>query len=369
MASVFLSYARADSSTARHFAHALEKAGHHVWWDLHVRGGAQFSKVIEEALKAADVVVVLWSLSSVESAWVRDEAASGRDTGRLVPVAVDGTPPPLGFRQFQTIDLSRWKGRGNPPQLRTLLADVAAISGSDGPGQTSREAETPQAAPHAMPAWRQKMLLPGIAVVALLIATIGAYRLLSSTDSSPAVTVAAADSSQLSQGIAHNVLVNLGSAGISTTSLRLIDTGDSGKADLRISVSGTQDAGKVQATVALVSSSEKSVLWSKQMEASAGQRASLEKALAFSAMGALACASDAFGPRSPHLRTDDLRAYLNACVALDSGGEAQPLIATFRKITQVAPKFAAAWAALLRAEGVLLSDRVQAGDPPDLSLP
>ena len=135
MASVFLSYDRDDADRAPHFAHALEKAGHEVWWDLHVRGGAQFSKVIEEALKAADVVVVLWSQHSVESAWVRDEATAGRDTGRLVPVTIDGTEPPLGFRQFQTIDLSRWRGRGTPPQLKTLLADVESMAPAGGQRQ------------------------------------------------------------------------------------------------------------------------------------------------------------------------------------------------------------------------------------------
>src|SRR5919112_122616 len=101
MASVFLSYDRDDADKARPLAQALEKAGHDVWWDLHLRGGAQFSKVIEEALKAADAVVVLWSANVIESAWVRDEAAAGRDTGRLVPVTIDGTLAPLGFRQFQ----------------------------------------------------------------------------------------------------------------------------------------------------------------------------------------------------------------------------------------------------------------------------
>ena len=91
MASVFLSYAREDSAQARPIALALEKHGHSVWWDLHVRGGAQFAKVIEEALKAADAVVVLWSKHSIESAWVLDEAAAGRDTGRLVPITIDAS--------------------------------------------------------------------------------------------------------------------------------------------------------------------------------------------------------------------------------------------------------------------------------------
>ena len=66
MASVFLSYDRDDAARARPIAGALEKAGHEVWWDLHVRGGAQFSKVIEEALRASDVVVVLWSANAIE---------------------------------------------------------------------------------------------------------------------------------------------------------------------------------------------------------------------------------------------------------------------------------------------------------------
>ena len=127
MAKVFLSYDRDDTERARPVALALEKAGHAVWWDLHIRGGEQYTKVIDEALKAADAVVVLWSKYSVESAWVRDEAAAGRDTGRLVPAALDGTDPPLGFRQFQTIDLSQWRGRGKPSELKTLLADVEAM--------------------------------------------------------------------------------------------------------------------------------------------------------------------------------------------------------------------------------------------------
>src|SRR5438128_6009862 len=131
MASVFLSYDRDDANRARPIALALEKAGHSVWWDVHVRGGAQFSKVIEEALKAADAVVVLWSASAIESPWVRDEAAAGRDSGRLVPVSLDGAEPPLGFRQFQTIDFSTWNGRGRPAELRTVLAAIEALEASE----------------------------------------------------------------------------------------------------------------------------------------------------------------------------------------------------------------------------------------------
>jgi len=30
-----------------------------------------------------------------------DEASVGRDEQRLVPISIDGSEPPLGFRQFQ----------------------------------------------------------------------------------------------------------------------------------------------------------------------------------------------------------------------------------------------------------------------------
>src|SRR5438067_2625253 len=128
VASVFLSYDRDDSDKARPIALALEKSGHSVWWDLHVRGGAQFSKVIEEALKAADAVVVLWSNNSIESAWVRDEAAAGRDSGRLIPVTIDGAEAPLGFRQFQTLDLRDWKRGSKSHGYNELEGAIHAVA-------------------------------------------------------------------------------------------------------------------------------------------------------------------------------------------------------------------------------------------------
>ncbi|MEP6982489.1 MAG: toll/interleukin-1 receptor domain-containing protein [Sphingomicrobium sp.] len=190
MASVFLSYDRDDAAEARSIALALEKAGHSVWWDLHVRGGAQFSKVIEEALKAADAVVVLWSAHSVESAWVRDEAAAGRDSGRLVPVALDGTEPPLGFRQFQTIDFSGWKGRGKPAQLRTLLADVSATTGDDPGQQAAIGTVTPRPRSAAMPRLLQMSL--AILVVAVVLSVVLSWRPWA-TQPSTTVAISAAD--------------------------------------------------------------------------------------------------------------------------------------------------------------------------------
>ncbi len=153
MADVFLSYARGDRAVAERLAHAISDSGLTVWWDRHIKGGAQFSHDIERQLDAAARVLVLWSKDAVDSRWVRDEASVAADSERLVSATIDGTPPPLGFRQFQTIDLKGWAAKGTaiPPDLAEAL-----------------EVETPAAAPpKPAPAPRRRLIAAGIGAVLL----------------------------------------------------------------------------------------------------------------------------------------------------------------------------------------------------------
>ena len=125
----FLSYARADQVQAEKLAKALEHAGLKLWWDAQIEGGAAFAKSIETALDDCDAVIVLWSRSSVGSDWVLDEAAKGRDLRKLVPVSIDGTEPPLGFRQYQSINLSRWQVDANAAEIANVIRSVQAAKG------------------------------------------------------------------------------------------------------------------------------------------------------------------------------------------------------------------------------------------------
>ena len=120
----FLSYARADQDRAAKLARALEVAGVDLWWDTMIEGGAAFAKSIEAALENSNAVIVVWSAASVGSDWVLDEAAKGRDLRKLVPVTFDGTEAPLGFRQYQAIDLSHWRG---DPRATAIVSIVRAI--------------------------------------------------------------------------------------------------------------------------------------------------------------------------------------------------------------------------------------------------
>ena len=124
MASIFLSYAREDAAKAEQIAEALSDAGHAVWWDRHLHAGARFSAEIDAQLRKADLVIVLWSKNSADSPWVQDEAGVGRDSNRLVPIQLEAVLPPLGFRQYHALDLSRWKGRKQAPQTKLLVKAV-----------------------------------------------------------------------------------------------------------------------------------------------------------------------------------------------------------------------------------------------------
>lgn len=135
MSRVFLSYARDDADAARQLADSLGQSGHDVWWDRHLHGGSRFDREIEEALKNAEAVVVLWSSASLDSAWVKDEAAEARDSERLVPVSIGSAKPPLGFRQFHTIDLGSWNGHGQPDALGELLDAIGRTCELDAAGR------------------------------------------------------------------------------------------------------------------------------------------------------------------------------------------------------------------------------------------
>ncbi|WP_209348215.1 TIR domain-containing protein [Pontixanthobacter sp. CEM42] len=123
--SIFLSYSRDDRDAVLPIIEALEQNGYSVWWDGLLKGGDRFSHVTEKALETADTVLVIWTAISINSHWVRDEATSGRDRGRLLSVSLDGTSPPLGFRQIQYVDLS---GGGPVPDRPAFGEVLGALS-------------------------------------------------------------------------------------------------------------------------------------------------------------------------------------------------------------------------------------------------
>jgi TolB-like protein len=146
MADIFISYVSEDHARAGQLARALEANGHSVWWDRDLHGGADFAAEIERQLAVARAVIVLWSSRSRDSQWVRDEASYARDAGKLVPVTLDRSPSPLGFRQLQAIDLSAWKGDAGDAAVARLVNSLGHFVENDGPARTKPVPAAPRRA-------------------------------------------------------------------------------------------------------------------------------------------------------------------------------------------------------------------------------
>lgn len=129
MSDIFLSYSREDKARAKAFVDLLEQKGWSVWWDPDIAHGKKFRDVIQRELDAAKCAIVLWSVSSVLSDWVLDEAGEAKERNILVPVLIDHVKLPRGFGQLQTSLLTDWTGNPNHPELKQLLQSTASILG------------------------------------------------------------------------------------------------------------------------------------------------------------------------------------------------------------------------------------------------
>jgi adenylate cyclase len=141
-AHVFVSYARSSEGPAGCVAEALRGAGYSVWRDDELPAHRSYAEVIEERLKSAKAVVVLWSAEAAKSQWVRAEADTARGAGTLVQASVDGTLPPIPFNQIQCADLKGWDGGTDSRGWQKLESSVAALVGGTDEEAPSAEPAT-----------------------------------------------------------------------------------------------------------------------------------------------------------------------------------------------------------------------------------
>jgi tetratricopeptide (TPR) repeat protein len=358
MARVFLSYDRDDVATAQMIARALEEAGHSVWWDRHIRGGAQFSKEIEQALNAAEAVIVLWSVNSIESAWVRDEAAVARDDGRLIPATIDGSKAPLGFRQFHTIDLSRRTGHSALPELQTLLADVAALASNEEKARPPSAQKAPAARLREAP--QLKWWLIGGLIIGLLFVILGlavSRPWDRGTSKVATVAVRAGNQTPYARELARDLLVGLGDAqSVGAESLQLVDANSRAAPDLIVEVSGAASGPRPTANLVLLRGSNRQLLASHDLETS-NSTADLKASLAASAAVLLGCATEALTAPGPPLPPAELKFYLGICgqfaTVYGSPEPAYALASQFERVVAKAPRFTPALKKLLLLEASL----------------
>ena len=127
MSDIFISYARPNEPQARLAGEALRALGYGVWRDDELPAHRAYSDVIEERIKAAKAVLVLWSADAARSQWVRAEADAAREAGTLVQVSLDGSLPPMPFNQIQCADLGGWNGDAGAPGWNKVVSSIASL--------------------------------------------------------------------------------------------------------------------------------------------------------------------------------------------------------------------------------------------------
>lgn len=346
MAKLFLSYAREDAAKARRLTQLLEADGHIVWWDDSIKGGESFSREIEQALADADVVLVLWSYSSVNSSWVRDEAGFGRDAGKLVPISLDETPPPLGFRQVQSINFNAWNGRRKPDRFDRVALAIAAVASPEKQASHEAAGRTP-ARPRVIAFERSGVVGVGLLVV-IAVGGLTVWKVLSKE---PALTVAVVPStktgdrklnSSFAASISSDIAMFL--AAQAEDASVLDPSGDKpGDDDLRFNVAITTRGQSAEASTSLSMPKEHRIIWSKDWTVQDLRRTDLKQQMAFASSRALQCALEGM---KGGLRRSLINTYVTACVEFSAGESERDLPGIYSELVRQAPNFAPAWADL-----------------------
>lgn len=133
MADIFVSYSKRDKKRVARFVERLENEGWTVFWDTHLLSGDAWARRILAELETARCVVVAWSRSASLSEWVRKEADIASSRRIMVPVSLDGTLPPPGFRDLQAESLRWWRGGTDNAALKRIKISISRMLNPNDP--------------------------------------------------------------------------------------------------------------------------------------------------------------------------------------------------------------------------------------------
>ncbi len=366
MADVFVSYARGDERVARVVAQRLIEAGYSVWWDSELLPHNRFANVIEEQIGAARAVLVIWSEIAAKSQWVRAEAELGRADDKLVQVAIDQSPVPLPFNQFQTADLRRWRGDPANQQWQKVLASVAHLQAS-----MNSSAVAPPRLPKRFAVGRNgKLALTAAALVAVLGAGAMVLRGFDQPARGARIAIqpfrtignaagltdfAAELSDSLQNVLTQDQLQTLSPS--EADALRGADlAANSKKLGVGLMFSGTVQAKSpnIDVSMRLDDPVQHSTLWTAEISGPAAQPDEVQARVGALTVAVLNCSAQGLAP-GVHLMDSALQAFLHACElsqtafhGLAGGRAAYAMLDAMRQAARIAPDFAAAHSVLAK---------------------
>jgi len=167
---IFISYKTEERSTAQRIRQALATStAEKIWWDQDLQTGGQWNEDLDEAVRNAACIVVLWSNLSVESDWVQQEAAIGKAADKLVPARLDDCDIPLPYRQIQTANLRDWDGNEKHLEFQKISNAVKKLVNAQELNQTSIDSAPLAEDTNYVPKkWWLSLLLPATMATATL---------------------------------------------------------------------------------------------------------------------------------------------------------------------------------------------------------
>ncbi len=152
MADIFFSYAREDRATVARILSSLKSEGFSVWWDNSLVAGEQFDNRTREEIDGAACMVVAWSRAAIASRYVPDEASIGMERKILVPISLDGTRPPIGFRSIHAVQMMEGS---HDERMRELVSGIQRVQ--------SDPLTKPLVRPPVLPSLQRRSLVSQIA--------------------------------------------------------------------------------------------------------------------------------------------------------------------------------------------------------------
>lgn len=118
---VFISYKREEKDFANRVRAVLALATRaEIWWDEDLQTGGKWNEDLDQALRDAGCVVVIWSKLSVRSDWVKQEASFAKYAGSILPLLKEPCDVPPPFQSIQTADLTNWSGDERVPEFAKI---------------------------------------------------------------------------------------------------------------------------------------------------------------------------------------------------------------------------------------------------------
>jgi formylglycine-generating enzyme len=139
MSDIFLSYDHRDFDRVKVLVAALQTHGWTVFFDREIPAGKTWRQFIGKEIDECRCMVVVWSINSINSHWVCEEADIGLKRKILVPLILDQVMPPLGFGSIQAASLVGWQGKAGSSGYLALCKAVTEHIGSGLPSAFSAD--------------------------------------------------------------------------------------------------------------------------------------------------------------------------------------------------------------------------------------